>query len=353
MRAYPVERLRKMTRAEAVQLSRWARSAPLAALERRGRQARGWLGAPLELRLGTAVQWSDEAPASEGAYVLLEGLRPAGLFLGPRIASAIVARSLGAGIETIGGRGPLGAIEAGVLAYAVARWLGEGPFSVGAVFGYAPALVEAVGPRLTWPFELSLGEARGRGALWLPDSVGIRASPPAAAPGWLPVTLLAEAGRATLSAAEIADFAPGDVLIPDRIDVDLQGMGTLNLRVRSTGLSLVCRNSAKELEFLGIEEDALAATRGRRVSVNEGPNMSDETIAKMGDTPVTLHVEIARVEMSLSEVAGLSVGEVLRTGRTLSEQVTLRAGERAVARGELVDVDGELGVQISEVLSAS
>ena len=81
--------------------------------------------------------------------------------------------------------------------------------------------------------------------------------------------------------------------------------------------------------------------------------MADETIAKMGDTPITLHVEIARVEMSLADVAGLAVGEVLRTGRKLSEKVTLRAGERAVARGELIDVDGELGVQITEVVGDS
>lgn len=80
--------------------------------------------------------------------------------------------------------------------------------------------------------------------------------------------------------------------------------------------------------------------------------MTDSTIAKMGDTPITLHVEVARVETTLADLASLSPGEVLRTGRVLGEQVTLRAGERAVARGELVDVEGELGVQITELVSA-
>ena len=66
---------------------------------------------------------------------------------------------------------------------------------------------------------------------------------------------------------------------------------------------------------------------------------------------------LTRGRSLLIYIAGLSmsvtpgkVGEVLRSGRTLSERVTLRAGERAVAHGDLVDVDGELGVQITEIV---
>jgi type III secretion protein Q len=68
-----------------------------------------------------------------------------------------------------------------------------------------------------------------------------------------------------------------------------------------------------------------------------------------GDAPVELCVELARFVMPLEELASLRLGQVLFTGRAIGEHVTLRAGDRALARGELVDVEGELGVRISSL----
>ena len=68
-----------------------------------------------------------------------------------------------------------------------------------------------------------------------------------------------------------------------------------------------------------------------------------------GDVPVELVVELARIELSLSELAALRPGEVLATGRAIGEHVVLRAGERVIARGELVDIEGEVGVRVLEL----
>jgi flagellar motor switch/type III secretory pathway protein FliN len=57
-------------------------------------------------------------------------------------------------------------------------------------------------------------------------------------------------------------------------------------------------------------------------------------------------VELARFTLSLQQLAELREGEVLLTGRPLGESVTLRAGGRVLASGELVDVDGEVGVRV-------
>jgi flagellar motor switch/type III secretory pathway protein FliN len=69
-------------------------------------------------------------------------------------------------------------------------------------------------------------------------------------------------------------------------------------------------------------------------------------LAVVGDAPVDLRVELARVALTLAELGELRPGEVIVTGRPLGAEVVLRAGERAVAMGELVDVEGELGVRI-------
>jgi flagellar motor switch/type III secretory pathway protein FliN len=63
-------------------------------------------------------------------------------------------------------------------------------------------------------------------------------------------------------------------------------------------------------------------------------------------------IEVARVSMRIDELAALAPGEVLATGRSIGERVTLRAGDRAVATGELVSVDGEVGVRVLTVAGA-
>lgn len=73
---------------------------------------------------------------------------------------------------------------------------------------------------------------------------------------------------------------------------------------------------------------------------------TDALLRAAGDAPIDVVVELARVTMPLAELAALRPGEVLATGRALGERVTLRAGDRTIALGELVDVDGEIGVRI-------
>ena len=54
--------------------------------------------------------------------------------------------------------------------------------------------------------------------------------------------------------------------------------------------------------------------------------------------------------VSLRDLARLAPGAVLPLGIDRSGRVTLRIGERAVARGELVEVDGAVGVRIGALL---
>ncbi len=74
-----------------------------------------------------------------------------------------------------------------------------------------------------------------------------------------------------------------------------------------------------------------------------------ERLAAVGDTPVTLSVEIARLTLPYEELAKLRPGEVLRTGHAVGDRVTLRAGDVVIATGELVDVEGEVGVRLERL----
>ncbi len=67
------------------------------------------------------------------------------------------------------------------------------------------------------------------------------------------------------------------------------------------------------------------------------------------DVPVTLIVELGRVNLPLHRLAELKPGDVLELGRHPREPVELTSGGRLIARGELVQVDTELGVRVTQV----
>ncbi len=67
------------------------------------------------------------------------------------------------------------------------------------------------------------------------------------------------------------------------------------------------------------------------------------------DLPVTLVVELGRVNLPLSRLADLKVGDVVELARHSRAPVELTSNGRLVARGELVLIDTELGVRVNEV----
>ena len=65
--------------------------------------------------------------------------------------------------------------------------------------------------------------------------------------------------------------------------------------------------------------------------------------------PVTLTVELGRINLPLGRLADLKPGDVLELGRHAREPVELTSGGRLIARGELVQIDNELGVRVTHV----
>jgi flagellar motor switch/type III secretory pathway protein FliN len=70
------------------------------------------------------------------------------------------------------------------------------------------------------------------------------------------------------------------------------------------------------------------------------------------DAPLVVRVELGSVTLAAREWAALAPGDVIAVGKRVSEPVVLRIAGREVARGELVDIEGELGVRIRERIEA-
>ncbi len=60
---------------------------------------------------------------------------------------------------------------------------------------------------------------------------------------------------------------------------------------------------------------------------------------------LSLHLRLR----TLGDLARLEPGGALALGVAKDGAVVLRAGERCVARGQLVDIDGALGVRVAQI----
>ena len=61
---------------------------------------------------------------------------------------------------------------------------------------------------------------------------------------------------------------------------------------------------------------------------------------------VELEIELARKQLTLAQLTSLTPGMVLPLQMGISEPVSLRVGDRLIGTGELVDVEGEVGVRV-------
>ena len=84
-------------------------------------------------------------------------------------------------------------------------------------------------------------------------------------------------------------------------------------------------------------------------SQNEGETLTDVLL----ETPVVVRVELGAVSMSAREWARLGPGDVIETAQRIAEPVVLRIAGREVGRGELVNVDGQVGVRIQKLYEAT
>ena len=70
------------------------------------------------------------------------------------------------------------------------------------------------------------------------------------------------------------------------------------------------------------------------------------TLEALAQLPLPVSFDLGGVTMTLAEVAGLQIGQVVDLGLPLSEAVHIRINGACVGLGELVDVDGRLAVQV-------
>lgn len=235
---------------------------------------------------------------------------------------------------------------------------------------------DALPPPSSHALAVSLGGADGSavalrlhadamGLLMLAGLVGRR--PPvrqALRPDW-PLALRVRIGNCALSGREVATLAAGDVLLMR--DSLLDANQQLWLAVTSTHGVLVRlavppeelpdaasvpdvateQASPVSLHLLVVQAWSSLMTGQTETAV--AASLADDPLTSLDDLPVPLSFDLGELSLTLAQVRELAPGQVLNLARPLNAAVNVRANGVLVAQGDLVSVDGRLGVSLQQV----
>ena len=76
-------------------------------------------------------------------------------------------------------------------------------------------------------------------------------------------------------------------------------------------------------------------------------------LAALSGIKVELKVVLGRARMKVGELLSLNRGDVVELDRKAVEPVDVLVNDRLVARGEVVLVEGRIGVRLTEIVSGS
>ena len=81
------------------------------------------------------------------------------------------------------------------------------------------------------------------------------------------------------------------------------------------------------------------------------PEDAERDLERLRDVPVELAVEIGRTRMTIGETLALGPGSIITLNRLAGEPVDLLVNGKPIARGEVVVIDEEFGLRVTEVVS--
>lgn len=186
---------------------------------------------------------------------------------------------------------------------------------------------------------------------------GLAARLPAAVnslePELLPVLLRAELGFSWLNAAEFASLCPGDTVLlahsfthpGQHLWLGVDGRWGLMVRLDAAQGG----NTVEVVQAFSTVDlaDFSAPTTHPMTSTNTPSLDGSPAVTALDQVPFRLAFDLGERLMTLGEIKALQVGQPLALDRPLSQAVSLRVNGALVGQGELVEIDGRLGVTIT------
>ncbi|MDO7895760.1 FliM/FliN family flagellar motor switch protein [Pseudomonas citrulli] len=194
-------------------------------------------------------------------------------------------------------------------------------------------------------------------------------------------------GHLALAAGQLAALRPGDVVIPETHLFDSSGQGLVRLGRHCLQVRVHSHAAPLHLTVLALEETDMSTTADTDILTPEwddtarytpddqapeafdpagldpvqagidaeaedaatAPPLAADLRERFDDLPLALTVRCGHLSLTLGELRNLAPGAVLQVQGVAAGAGSLFHGERPLAHGELVEVDGRLGLQIVRV----
>jgi flagellar motor switch protein FliN len=99
-------------------------------------------------------------------------------------------------------------------------------------------------------------------------------------------------------------------------------------------------------------QEEMATAPPATIAENEEPKTSAD-LAPVYDVPVRISAVLGKTKINVNDLLGLSRGSILELDRKVGEAIDIYVNNRIVARGEVVIVDEQLGVTMTEIIKDS
>jgi flagellar motor switch protein FliN len=115
--------------------------------------------------------------------------------------------------------------------------------------------------------------------------------------------------------------------------------------------AVILAEQARSAELDVNDFDTLGARRG--TGENEMTPAASENLQMLMDVDLDLSVSFGKTRLLLQDVLKLASGSIVELNRSASDPVEVLVNNSVVARGEVVVVDGNYGIRVTEVVSQS
>lgn len=175
------------------------------------------------------------------------------------------------------------------------------------------------------------------------------------------VSLSVLIGKTDVTPEELSELECGDVMAVEWPVVrwrETQFSGTLFLRVGDGDESWIVGELSDAGDSLAVQVGAVNTAPPSRFVERLKMEEETENVEAPGEgaslidaVMVSVHVELAARRLQLDELSRLRKNQILDLGCNATDPVDLVVEGRRIASGELVDIEGRLGVRITRVLS--
>lgn len=173
--------------------------------------------------------------------------------------------------------------------------------------------------------------APDKNMLWLPASVSWR----------FPVSL----GFQPLAAEDAAGLEQDDVLLfQPQLELLMAGQCNRGWRIRAAGqpTAQTAYGNIQRIQIDNYFERELLISG----DLQSGEAAHNESAPNLGQLPLQVHVIIAEKELTLAEANNLTTGTILELDHQNDGRVSLAINGKILGEGQLVEVEGRLGVRI-------